>query len=171
MARIVIWRSTPAEASAIGLGVVVLGVAAGFAATAASSWDDAGCSGGICGSLEAQMLSEDANRNADIATGLVVSGGVVTAAGVAILIAAALGDTSSEKVAGRWTPTGRVYGSERPVSSLLSGALLGAGAGGNEDGRGSAFDIRGVPHARELMAYSPGFSVVCCSAPSISCTR
>lgn len=90
----------------LGIGLVALGVGAGFAANAASLWDDAGCSNGVCPTSEAQQLSESANRDADVATVLVVGGGAVAAAGVAILIAAVVGDTSSEKVGWSLTPTG-----------------------------------------------------------------
>jgi hypothetical protein len=69
-----------------GVGLVTLGIAGGFTADAASAWKDAGCDNGLCPDATAQASSEHAGRSADIATGLAVAGGVVTAAGAVLVL-------------------------------------------------------------------------------------
>jgi hypothetical protein len=85
-----------------GVGVVVLGVAGGFALQASSEWNDAGCNAGVCTSQRRQDLSEDANKHAKTATGLFVVGGVLAVAGAVLLWTDLTGkDTTSARRA-RW---------------------------------------------------------------------
>lgn len=83
-----------------GAGVVVLGIATGFALTARSEWNDAGCRNGVCTSLGAQGLSQDANRHADTATVLFVTGGVLAGVGAVLLLTGLAEDDSSKRLLG-----------------------------------------------------------------------
>jgi hypothetical protein len=83
-----------------GAGVVVLGIAGGFALTARSEWNDAGCRNGICSSPGAQSLSEDANRHADTATALFITGGVLAVVGALLLFDGLSGDRAAERFFG-----------------------------------------------------------------------
>lgn len=83
-----------------GAGVVLLGIATGFALTAKSEWSDAGCRNGVCTSLGAQGLSEDANRHADTATVLFITGGVLAGVGAVLLLTGLAADDSSERLLG-----------------------------------------------------------------------
>lgn len=93
---------TPALAIAggvvAGLGVVGWAIAGGLSAAAASSWSDADCQNGVCPTADQQALSEDANRQADVATGFVIAGSILAAAGVTLVL---VGVLDEEHVGGR----------------------------------------------------------------------
>jgi hypothetical protein len=71
-----------------GLGLVGLGVGTAFGLIAKSNWSDANCSQGVCADPEAQQLSEDAGRNADIATVSFAVGAGALALGAVVALAA-----------------------------------------------------------------------------------
>ena len=72
------------------VGVVALAVGGGLAASAASDWSAADCDKGVCPTAERQMLAEDANMSADLATGFVIAGSVLAAGGAALIIVGVL---------------------------------------------------------------------------------
>ena len=72
-----------------GVGVVLLAVAGGFTADAASAWDQASCTDRLCTSFAAQASSEQARDSATTATQLGIAGAVGLAAGVVLLIVGA----------------------------------------------------------------------------------
>lgn len=84
-----------------GVGLVALGVSAGFTADAASSWSDAGCENGLCPNADAQALSEQAGRSADVATGVGIAGGLLAATGAVLILVGALGGEEHVTVSAR----------------------------------------------------------------------
>lgn len=79
-----------------GVGLVALGVSAGFTADAASAWSDAGCTDGFCSDAASQTLSERAGRSADIATGFAIGGGVLAATGAVLIVVALVSGDEGE---------------------------------------------------------------------------
>jgi hypothetical protein len=84
-----------------GIGLVAIGVGAGFAADASSAWkraEEAGCGAGACPTTESQASSEQAGRSADVATGMLVGGSLVAAAGLVLFLVGVFDDdTSSDR--------------------------------------------------------------------------
>ncbi|MBW2453600.1 MAG: hypothetical protein JRI68_03780 [Deltaproteobacteria bacterium] len=87
-----------------GLGVAALGVGTFFGVRALDQIGEAQdrCSADLCTDPEAVDLNNSGALSADLSTGLLIGGGVATAAGVALLIAAGLddGEDSSADSAG-----------------------------------------------------------------------
>lgn len=81
-----------------GLGLVGMGIAAGFTADASAAWRDAGCERGLCPDAESQALSERAGRSADWATGFAVGGGLLATVGVALIVVGLWPDESDVEV-------------------------------------------------------------------------
>jgi hypothetical protein len=91
-----------------GVGIVGLAIAAGFTADASSAWDDAtaaGCADGRCPTVDAQSASEQASRSADFASGFVVGGGVLAAAGLTLFLVGAF-DRGPRERSVALTPSG-----------------------------------------------------------------
>ena len=71
-----------------GVGLVALAAGSVFGLSANSKWSDADCSGGVCSTPSDQQLSEEANRNADIATVSFIAGSAVLTLGVVVYLTA-----------------------------------------------------------------------------------
>lgn len=75
-----------------GVGIATLGAGAALAWVAKSSYDGAaGCSGSVCTSEAGYTTRNSARTLGDVATGVFVAGGALTAAGVVVWIAAPSG--------------------------------------------------------------------------------
>lgn len=80
-----------------GLGLVALGIGTYFGVRALDQIGTAQdrCTPALCTDAEAVDLNEEGALSADVSTGLLIGGGVATAAGVVILIVAGLGGDES----------------------------------------------------------------------------
>jgi hypothetical protein len=102
-----------------GAGIVSAGVGVAFGLSASSSWSDAEskCPGRVCTSSSDQELSDKAGRAADIATVLLVAGGVAIATGAVLVLTSPKDSRTSVRIvpaAGRDT-AGLVIGGSLDV--------------------------------------------------------
>lgn len=81
----------------LGVGVVTLGVATYFGLSAKSGLDDSGCRDGrVCPDQASLDRLNDAHRDADVSTVLVVIGGVLAGGGAALFFAAPQGSAAQK---------------------------------------------------------------------------
>jgi hypothetical protein len=92
-----------------GVGVAALGASLGLTLSARSLWNSADCTGGICGSAQAQDDAETARSRANVATGMVVTGGALAATAIIVLVTGHRGDDDGQARI-RVTPTASLGG-------------------------------------------------------------
>jgi hypothetical protein len=96
-----------------GVGLVGMGVAGVLTLAANSAWKSANCPNGACATPEDQDRAETAKTQADLATVMVIAGGVATVAGLSLVLFAPRG---SESVATRVSVT--------PLATAKGGGVL-----------------------------------------------
>lgn len=102
------------------VGLVAVGVGAGFGAAAISNWNSAhgACPGNVCRNASDAQQGASAGTSADVSTVLFVVGGVAVAAGLTLVLVA---PKSHPSTAVGFTPTLRVS----PLVGVANGIALG----------------------------------------------